>query len=627
MSERLYGLWDSPISSDMMAGQKRLNDVRWAGDGETILWVEGRGKKGVIVAKRGAEAQRDISGDISVRGGVGYGGGEFDVHDNIVVFAASDGRLYRVSLNKGQPRPISPEFGNCASPTISPDGRWVAYVWTDGQTDVLAVVDVNGRQWPQKIVVGADFYMQPCWNPDSSRLAWIAWDHPNMPWDQTRLETATVTAADNRGVKLGSIEVWVSDNDAAVQQPLFSPDGRYLAYISDKSGFGHIYLRDLRSGDDIKLTKNDVEYGTPAWVQGIRQMAWSIESTHLAAIKNERGLKTLVRLSIDSNETPYASTTHYESIAQPIISDKGHVAFLGSSPKIPPRVVTLVNGETPRVEARATNERVAADRLAPMRPISWKATSGGQEIEVFGNYYEPTNPDFTSSGKPPAIVMVHGGPTGQRTAAYEARNQFFATRGIAVIDVNYRGSTGYGREYQDSLRGNWGIYDVEDCVSAAKFLVDADMVDPDRLMIMGGSAGGYTVLQTLTDQPGAFRAGICLYGIGNIFTLTTGTHKFESRYNDQLFGKLPEASQIFRDRSPLFKADRIEDALAIYHGAEDKVVPIDQAEDIVSSLRSRGVEHFYHRYEDEGHGWRKPENIKHFFDSLMDFIRQHVIFG
>ncbi len=627
MKERLYGTWDSPISSDMMAGQKRLNDVRWAGDGETILWVEGRGKKGVIVAKKGGQAPRDISGDVNVRGRVGYGGGEIDVHDDTVIFCGAEGRLWRVSIKRGLPRPITPEFGKSASPTISPDGKWVAYVWTDGDTDLLAVVDVQGRQWPQKIVKGADFYMQPAWNHDGSRLAWIAWDHPHMPWDQTRLESAAVEAADNRGVKLGPIEVWVSHDDSAVQQPAFSPDGRYLAYISDPSGFGHVYLRDLRSGDDVKLTKNDIEYGTPAWVQGIRQLAWSVESTHLAAIRNERGLKTLVKISIDGNEVPYASARHYESIAQPIISDKGHVAFLGSSPKIPPRVVSLLNGEHQRIDARATNERVEPDHLAPMRPVSWTTISGGDEIEVFGNYYEPTNPEFESPGKPPAIVMVHGGPTGQRTAAYEARNQFFASRGIAVIDVNYRGSTGYGREYQDSLRGNWGIYDVEDCVSAARFLVDADLADPDKLMIMGGSAGGYTVLQALTDHPGAFKAGICLYGIGNIFTLTTGTHKFESHYNDQLFGKLPEAAQIFRERSPLFKAERISDALAIYHGAEDQVVPIDQAESIAKSLRSRGVDHFYHRYEDEGHGWRKPENIKHFFESLMDFIEEYVLYG
>lgn len=625
--QRLYGLWESPISSSMMAGEKRLLDVNFSSSADTLLWIEGRGKHSTLVARRGTDAPRDISGAHNVKGGVGYGGGEFDTHQDFVVFCARDGRLYRTGLNKGVPRPITPAFGKAASPKISPDGKWVAYVWTDSETDLLAIVDAQGRQWPQKIVVGADFYMQPTWNHNGTRLAWIAWDHPNMPWDQTRLETARIQAADKRGVKLGPIEVWTSDPDVSVQQPEFSPDGTYLAYVSDASGFGHIYTRNLETNDIVKLTQGDVDFGRPAWVQGVRHFAWSPDGTELVAVRNDRGRMALVSIPVDGSAQQYEAVANYESVSQPIVSTTGTVAFIGSSPKIPPRVVSLDQAAVPRVEARAADERVPPACLAPMRPVHWTYESSAGEVEIYGNYYAPTNPDFESQGLPPAIVMVHGGPTGQRTAAFEARNQFFASRGIAILDVNYRGSTGYGRDYQDSLRTNWGLFDVEDCVAGAKFMTDQDLANPDQLMIMGGSAGGYTVLQALADHSGVFKAGICLYGVGNLFSLAMGTHKFESRYNDSLLGPLPEASQTFRDRSPLFKADQIKDALAIYHGAEDRVVPIDQAESIAGSLRSRGIPHVYHRYDDEGHGFRKPENVEHFFDSLMEFIKENVIFG
>ena len=626
-TQRLYGLWDSPISADMMAGQKGLNDVQWAGDGETIVWAESRGKSGALVARRGADAGWDISGNVNVRGGVGYAGGEFTVWESTVFFAAGDGCLYRTEIASGEPRAITPAFGRVASPSVSPDGRWVAYVWTDGDTDVLAVVDAHGRQWPQKIVVGADFYMQPGWSADGGRLAWIAWDHPNMPWDGTRLESAAVEAADSRGVKLGPIQVWAGSKDVSVQQPGFSPDGRWLAYVSDETGFSHIHLRNLESGDVTRITHGDAEYGGPAWVQGLRHFQWSEESTYMIAVRKEFGRMSLERISVEGKGGAISEAAIYAAVGQPSLSMKGHIAFLGSSPHHPPRIVALMNGTTPRIETRATQERIPSTSLAPMQPLRWPVESVDGTTEVYGNYYPPTNPEFSSLGRPPAIVMIHGGPTGQRTAAYDSRNQFFASRGFAILDVNYRGSTGYGRDYQDALRGNWGVYDVEDAVAAAQYLIDADLADPDKIVIMGGSAGGYTVLQALTDYPGAFKAGVCMYGIGNLFSLDMDTHKFESQYNQQLVGPLPATADKWRARSPLFKADQISDAIAVYHGREDKVVPIDQAETIVRTLVRRGVPHVYHVYDDEGHGWRKPENIKHFYESLMAFLKENVIFG
>ncbi len=624
-TKRAYGYWESPISAEMLSGEKRLNDCKWAGDGETLVWAEGRGAQGVLCVKHRANAPRDISGDINVRGGVGYAGGEFDVHEMFAVFCGGDGRMYRVDVASGAPKAITPKYGSVATPTISPDGKWVVFVHTDGETDVLAVVDSHGLQWPRKIVVGADFYMQPAWSPSGDRLAWVSWDHPNMPWDGTRLETAPVEV-DDRGLYLGKIEVWAGGPGTAVQQPTFSPNGKYLAYTSDKSGYSHIYNRDLSTGDVLRLTSGDADFAGPAWIQGLRHFDWALESTHVVAVRNERGKKSLVRVTVDCREVPIEPAAGYESVGQPTVSSLGHIAFFGSSSLVPGRLVTLLNGEDHRVDARSSNERVPPSELSPAQFVSWKFDDKkGEEIEVFANFYGPASTRFESDGRPPAIVMVHGGPTSQKTAAFEARNQFFATRGFAVMDVNYRGSTGYGRDYQDALYGEWGNVDVEDAVMAARYLVDADLADPDRLVIMGGSAGGYTVLQALTEHPGAFRAGVCMYGIANLFSLAHGTHKFESRYNDKLLGPLPAASELWKERSPIFKATNIEDAVAVYHGSKDKVVPIDQAEAIVGSLRSRGVPHVYHIYENEGHGWRRPENIKHFYESLLEFFQEHVL--
>jgi dipeptidyl aminopeptidase/acylaminoacyl peptidase len=225
------------------------------------------------------------------------------------------------------------------------------------------------------------------------------------------------------------------------------------------------------------------------------------------------------------------------------------------------------------------------------------------------------------------VINVHGGPTAQTDAGFSPRIQFLATRGYAVLDLNYRGSSGYGRLYREALRRSWGVLDVEDAVSGARHLVDQGRADPSRLVIMGGSAGGYTVLRALTVQPGFFRAGLCLYGISNLFTLAADTHKFESRYLDSLIGPLPEASDAYRERSPLFAADRLRDPIAIFQGTADRVVPPRQAEAIVASLRRRGVPHEYHLYEGEGHGWRRPETTAAFYRAVETFLKQHVVFA
>lgn len=624
-TQKQFGLWNSALSPEMLAGETGLADVQWAGDGQTLVWKEDRDDRGVLVVRRPGDAPRTINDRLDVCGNVGYGGGAFAVHDDWVVFAADDGRLYRADLESGLPEPITPEWGQAASPAVSPDGQKVVYVHHAEGEDRLAMVDTDGQSWPGVVAEGADFYMQPAWHPSGDRLVWVRWDHPNMPWNGTFVETAPVTGTGASIV--GAIVEVAGDRDVACQQPTYSPDGSKLAYLSDESGHWQLYVRDLDSGDETRISNQGREYGGPAWVQGLRFYGWLPDGESIAAVSVQEGLSRVDRLGVDGQADEMSAFDDYTNLGQIAVSSKGNLAAVASSSSIPPRIATWSRDGGDRVEAYAASERLEKDQLSTVRPVSWSVDDDGPVQTVHGLYYPPTNPKFEGKGDPPAIIMIHGGPTSQRVATWEPRNQFFATRGWAVLDVNYRGSTGYGREYMEALFGNWGIVDVEDAVGGAEFLVDEGLAERDKLVVMGGSAGGYTVLKSLVDHPGAFKAGVAMYGVSNLFDLTRGTHKFEERYCDTLVGELPEAADTYRNRSPLFDADQIEDALALYHGAKDKVVPPEQSEEIAESLRRRNIPHLHHVYDQEGHGWSRGETVAHFHESVLEFLIDNVVYG
>ena len=625
-----YGLWESPITPRLLGEGRRLDAPQWDSDGGTLVWLEGRSGRGVLVAQGSTpDAPRDLTVDLDVRAEVGYGGGDFTVHGGHVYFVARKlGRIYRQPLAGGSARAITPEFGKAASPVVSPDGRWVAYCHHDEDSvDELAVVDAQGTCWPQILTGGRDFYMQPRWSPDGKQLCWIAWDHPNMPWDGSRLYVASVNRAGGSLPRVKTPRVIAGGDDVAVFQPEFTPDGRHLLYVSDESGWGQIIACDLQSGERRPLTAEGVEYGTPAWGQGMRQFAVSHDGRYLTAAAGRRGFDRIERIELATGRSEaveamaeYTSVTYLASAG-----DGDRVVFVGSSPTIPLRIVEhdFSTGQT-RIVARSSGETVPQAALAPCEAISW-TTAGGEQAH--GLYHAPAGDRFEGVGKPPLIVLVHGGPTSQMKAAWKADTQFFSTRGYAVLWVNYRGSTGYGRPYMLKLRGNWGICDVEDAVSGARHLAESGQIDPERTVIMGGSAGGFTVLQTMVRHPDAFKAGICLYGVADQFHLAAETHKFESHYLDSLIGPLPEAAEAYRDRSPVFHAQRIRRPLAVFQGAIDRAVPREQSDRIVEALKNNGTPHVYHVYEGEGHGWRKGETIEHFYRAVDDFLRRHVLFA
>lgn len=624
--QKQFGLWDSPITPLSLSRGIKFSDVAWDQDG-TLVWLERHSERGVLVVQpddRGA--MRDLNSEYSVRARVGYGGGDFTVgHGNVFFVEANSGRIYRQSHKSGVARPVTPAFGHAASPVLSPDGRWLVFVHTYEGEDSLGIVDAEGTSWPRKLVSGNDFYMQPVWHPDGDRVAWIAWDHPNMPWDGTFLHLGSLNLDGDSLPGLENVATVTGGENASIFQPEFSPDGRALAYVSDVSGWWQIYLYDLDNGAHRQLTFAQAEHGLPGWVQGLRTYGFSPDGKHLYFLRNQESFDSLWQIDLDSGvEHRLALNEAYAGLGQIAVSPvNGTLALLASGGKQPPHVITYLRADSERVLRRGTSEELPLSAYSQPDPIQWAGLDGEK---VYGLYYPPHNEHFEGIGSPPLIVHIHGGPTDQVRNVFNASAQFFTSRGYGFLEVNHRGSTGYGRSYRNMLRGNWGIHDVQDAVSGARHLVERGLVDGARLVIMGGSAGGFTVLKALEDFPGMFKAGICRYGVSNLFTLAAETHKFEARYNDTLLGPLPEAAHVYYERSPIFFVDKIQDTLAVFHGGEDTVVPVKQSDEVVASLRRRGVPHEYHVYPGEGHGFRKSETIEHFYKTAEKFLRQYVIF-
>jgi len=647
-----YGLWASPLSAKALSGDVRLNDVQWDSDGKTLVWLEGRGAQGVLVTQSGIDAPRDLTRDLSVRGRVGYGGGDFTVANGVVYFAGPEGRLYRQSIAGGSAEPITPAFGVSAAPRVSADGKWLLFVHHAENVDGLAMVDTEGYTWPRKVAFGMDFVMQPAWSPDGQRIAYIAWDFPEMPWDGTELRLATLDYTGG-APQVTATETIAGSETIAIFQPEFSPDGRYLSYVSDESGWGQIYLYDLAAKTHNAITDAQAEHGSAAWAQGQRVYGWSGDGKAIFYLLSDKGFSSLWCYDMRARKSERVSALDdYTDLDQTSVSPRGdQIALLASSSAIAKRVITytvepmnvperlapaefaslqMIVDESQssgiRIHARSSTETLSKAALADAQPIEWPGHDGET---VYGLYYAPTSERFTNTGAPPLIVNVHGGPSGQRIASYNGQAQFFASRGFAYIEINYRGSTGYGKAYLNKLRGAWGLYDVEDSATGAQYLAAQGLADPKKFVVMGGSAGGYTVLQSLVDKPGFYRAGVCLYGISDQFMLVreSQNHKFESRYNDSLLGVLPEAADLYRERSPLFHAHKIKDPVIVFQGADDVVVPKTQSDAIVATLKARGVPHQYIVYEGEGHGFRKPENIEDFYNRTMIFLEQYVIYA
>jgi dipeptidyl aminopeptidase/acylaminoacyl peptidase len=615
-----YGQWPSPITPESMAGQLRLEDVQWDSDGKTMVWLEGRSDHNLLVAEREGEATRDLSWEQSVRAGIGYGGGDFAVNHGVIYHAGRDGRLYRRELTYGQPIPLTPAFGATASPAPSPDGRWLLYVHSHEGVDSLGLASTDGSGWPVQIVQGADFYMQPAWHPSGKIIAWVEWDHPNMPWDGGRLMLAGFSGSREM---LANIRCLAGDENTPVFQPVFSPDGIRLSFLQGSGETDRLVVCELQSGE-LRVLMEYSNLLPPAWNQGMRWHGWSPDSSTIYSLRDEAGFFSIWRTDLASGISERLDMDPYTWFDQLSVAPAGDkIAFIASQAAFPPRVVEWEGGKT-RIVRRSDGETIDPQDFSVPQPLEFSAKDG--EL-VHALYYPPASGKFYSEGLPPAVIYVHGGPTSQVTSKYNPDAVFFTSRGYAYLAVNYRGSSGYGRTYMHALREHWGDLDVEDVASAAIGLADRGLADKDRLVIKGGSAGGYTLLNALIRYPGLFKAGICSYGVSNLFNLAQATDKFEEQYNDRLIGPLPGSAQLYHEWSPAYHAEKIQDALAIFHGSADPVVPLEQSITIVETLKRNGVSHLFQIYEGEGHGWRKYETIVDFYRQIEKFLLERVIFG
>ena len=611
---RAPGLRDSPFTPERMGLRLRLEDVQWLDD-ETLVWLEGRPDRGALVVQTGSDAARDLDSEVSVRAGVGYGGGDFTVSPRGVLYVPRSGAVtLRPWKDARAPKVLHPSFGGAASPQMSPDGQWVLFVHTFNGTDLLACVDSRGARWPVDLSRGADFYMQPVWHPSGGRVAWVEWDHPQMPWDGARLMLADFDAL---VPGLTGIRAIAGSEDVPVFQPAFSPDGRSLAWLEGVSDDDALVLLDLETGERRELIR-EVGLLPPAWVQGMRSFGWHPDSRRLVVIRNVRGVQSLVRVEIDGRVTEIDAGP-YTAFSQVSVSPGGRIAAIASASDVPERVVRQDGGQWVVVR-RGDPEDVPRELLPAVTPVDWTSSDG--EV-VHGLYFAPLG--LKDGELPPLLVNVHGGPTAQRLAAWTADTAFFTTRGWAVLEVNHRGSTGYGRRYQQALEGRWGILDAQDAAEGAQAMAAASRCDRGRMVIKGGSAGGFTVLRLLTQRPGVFRAGVCLYGVSDLTALVEGTHKFEERYLDRLVGPLPQTLATYHERSPLRSVQNIHDPLALFQGADDRVVPPDQSERIAQALSERGIPHLFRLYEGEGHGWRKSETIAAYYREMEHFLRTQVL--
>lgn len=629
MTRLAYGAWPSPVSPRMLAGGLRLNDVQICPNGTAALWLENRGLTSALVLQRQGDAPRELTdAEMSVRGRIGYGGGEFALSDTHVIFAGNNGRLYRQALDGGSARAITPAFGAAASPALSPDGRWTAFVHSDEGADILAVVDSEGREFPRKWYTRADFVMQPAWSPAGDRVAFIAWDRPQMPWDGAVLMLGDVRHAPDGLPALVNLRQVAGGPAVSVFGPQFSADGAHLAYASDEAGWWQVYVLSLATGAARCLTRDEAEYATPAWLQGMRTFAWA-GPDHLLALRSAHAAVSLVSIAVaDAAVTPVSGLEAYTDLRQiSVAADGCRAALLASASAIPERVLALdLEPAQARLQVlrRTSTENLPAARLARAEPMQWTGDDGET---VHGLFYRPVGEGVEGVGKPPLIVIVHGGPTSHARQSYVTEAQFYATRGYALLYVNHRGSTGYGRDYKNRGHGMWGVTDVADAASGARALAAAGVVDPERRVVLGGSAGGFTALQSLVDLPGFWTAAVSLYGIGNQFTLVSeSTFKFETHYSETLLGPLPDAAAIYRARSPLFHVGRISDPLLVFQGDEDQVVPRAQSDSLVEALRARGVPVEYHVFAGEGHGWRKPETIEAYLRLTLAFLERTVVY-
>jgi dipeptidyl aminopeptidase/acylaminoacyl peptidase len=625
-----HGSWPSPITSDLIVAQSiGLSEIRF--DGDDIYWLESRPKeagRSVVVNQR---TGRDIlPAPFNARTRVHeYGGGAWTVADGVLYFSnAIDQRLYSLEPDAVEPRPLTPEGPQKGALRYADgviDRRRHAWVGVredhsaSGREPVNTIVRVDARA-STVLASGQDFYSSPRLSSDGRWLAWIAWDHPRMPWEGTTLHVVELS---ENGLPVGEPLTVAGAPGESVFQPEWAPDSAELFFVSDRTGWWNLYRCDLSTRKIDAVAPRDAEFGQPQWVFGLSTYAFAGPG-RLVCSYVSKGLASLAVIDLSSgNFTPLPLPyTDYSSVR----AHGDRVVFRGGSATMAASYF-LLDLKTGKTETLKQSTNVADD------PHVARCFTNVETIEfptdgdrtAFALYYPAFHPDYQGpeSERPPLLVKCHGGPTAAASSTLDLRIQYWTSRGIAVLDVNYGGSTGFGRAYRERLNGTWGIVDVNDCINGARFLAECGLVDGARSVITGGSAGGYTTLAALTFHD-YFRGGASHYGVSDLAVLASDTHKFESRYLDSLVGPYPQQADRYRDRSPIAHVERLSAPVIFFQGDEDLVVPPNQTEVMVDALRRNGIPVGYLLFAGEQHGFRKAENIKRALDAELLFYAVNV---
>jgi dipeptidyl aminopeptidase/acylaminoacyl peptidase len=605
-----YGSWPSPIDPATVARAGRpLGAPALASDG-AVWWGEGRPEEGGRIAlmrrPEGGEPAEVTPAEVNVRTRVHeYGGGAWRLAgpDLLLFVDFADQRLYRQRLGEAPvaitPEPATPAALRYADLRVTPDGATVVCVREvhgEGEAEnQIVALPVDGSAEPTLLAGGRDFYSFPRLSPDGKTLAWTCWDHPNMPWDGTELWTAPLTdPADSRLIAGGPRE--------SIFQPEWDEEGR-LHFVSDRDGWWNLYRAE--EGSALQLTHERADLAHPQWLFGGSTYAF-LTGGAIACVRTERGEEKLGLLEPGAERVRDLGLP-FTSFGFPSLSAQGdRVAFAAAGPRQETTIVVydVAAGELETVR-ESSETSIDADYVSVPRPVEYPTGEG--EV-AHGFYYPPTNPGFEAPAgeRPPLIVQSHGGPTSHATPALEREFLYWTSRGFGVVDVNYRGSSGYGRSYREGLNGSWGVVDTEDCVGAATSLAASGEVDGARLTIRGGSAGGYATLCALVFHD-EFAAGASYYGVADAEALAHDTHKFESRYLDGLIGPYPERADLYRERSPINFVERLQAPLILFQGLEDEVVPPNQAETMAAALERNGIPYAYLAFAGEQHGFRRAE--------------------
>jgi dipeptidyl aminopeptidase/acylaminoacyl peptidase len=584
----------------MVARSGSVADPRWSPTGARLAWITAHdGRADLVVASAdGVAPPAVVTAESGVGGGYAWAG------DDEIVVAAGDGRLVVVPATGGGERVLGRD-GRALAPVVSRRGDVAFVVERDDSCDI-AVVPIDGRAWPERRSA-ADYAWDPVWSPDGSHLAWHEWDLPAMPWDASR-----IVVRDEHG----AAKIVAGGDATAVGQPRFSPAGDRLAFVCDADGFAILWTADLDGGDAQPVLREEHEHAEPAWGPGQRSFAWSPDGAQLAWCRNEGGFGRLVIAAPGARSARELSKGWHRGLDW---NEQG-IVCVRTGAVTPGQVVVLAaNGSGRRAVARGPVGGFETGSLVEPRAVEIR--NGGATIPAL--LYRPraeANGTGASTARPTLVVHLHGGPTSQALADWNARVQWLVARGCAVLQVNYRGSTGYGRAFTHALDGGWGDRDVSDVAAGIRHAAKEGWCDPTRVVLMGGSAGGFTALLVAARHPDLVAGVIALYPVTDLLDLAATTHRFESGYHLRLVGPLPESAAVYRARSPVSVAAQVRAPVLLLHGADDRSVRPEQSVALAACLPS--VER--HAYEREGHGWRRAATVADELARIDTFLTRYA---